>query len=143
MKAGLWVRPLTPPVGRADRLLIAVEGGRYGWSAQLGGQFRVLLGAGAASYAWPGLTSDQRRAARLLSHSVIDKLDPYYAEPIATMRHLVDHPGHGELWFPFLDEDDVRQWFVVLSGWLPASLASLAGDDGIQRVFSTSRVVAQ
>lgn len=135
VKAGLWVRPLEPPVGRAHRLLIGVEGDRYGWSPQFGGGFRVLFGAGESTYDWPGLTREQDAEARRLNHSILDRLNPYYQQPIATMRELVDRRGVGQFWFHFITEEDVRHWLDLLGGWLPHSLAHLGKDPGISRLF--------
>ena len=134
VKAGLWLRPLDPPVGRAHRLLIGVEGDRYGWSPQMGGRFRVLLGAGASARDWPGLTKEQQVETTRINHSVLDRLDPDF-EPVATMRSNVENRAPGELWFHFLDESDVRRWLDVLGGQVPAVLANLAGDRSIERQF--------
>lgn len=135
IKAGLWLRPLEPPVGRATRLLIGVEGNRYGWSPQFGGGFRVLLGAGVDTYDWPGLTREHDEEARRLNHLVIDRLDPFYEQPIATMRELVDRRGAGQFEFHFITEEDVRRWLDLLGGWLPVSLSHLGEDPGIRSLF--------
>ena len=134
VKAGLWVRPLEPPVGRVNRLLIAIEGDRYGWSPEMGGRFRVLLGAGASGRDWPGLTKEQQAETTRINHSVLDRLD-LNLEPVATMRSNVDDWAPGELWFHFVDESDVRRWLDLLGGQVPTVLAHLAGDRSIEHLF--------
>lgn len=135
VKAGLWVRPLDSPIRHADRLLIAVEGDVYGWSPQFGGRFRVLLGAGASSRGWPGLTKEQRDETKRINHSVLDRLDPFFEHPIATMRSNVDNWAPGDLWFHYFDGGDVRRWLDLLGGWLPTVLAHLAEEPSIVRLF--------
>jgi hypothetical protein len=134
VKAGLWVRLLEPPLGGTNRLLICVEANRYGWSPQMGGSFRVLLGAGRSGRDWPGLTRDQRAEMKRMNHSVLDRLDPDF-EPVATMRRNVDVSAPGDVWFHFLDESDVRRWLDLLGGQVPTVLAHLAGDRSIEDLF--------
>lgn len=134
VKAGLWLLPLEPPVGRAERLLICVEADRYGWSPQMGGRFRVLLGAGGTGRDWPGLTQEQRAESMRINHAVLDRLDREF-EPVATMRRNVDNALPGEVWVHFLDENDVHRWLDVLGDWIPTVLAHLAGDEGVRRLL--------
>ena len=81
------------------------------------------------------LLSPTDASTRHINNSVLDRLDPFFEEPIATLRSNVDHWAPGDLWFHYIDERDVRRWLDLLGGWLPTVLAQLAEERTIVRLF--------